>query len=285
MVKTIGNPLTWTCSGMAVAGDAAGHALEALGSEELSAPPRTRDIGLEDIATALRKGVEDFMRFRTDVMFMALIYPVVGVLLSTAALDHAFLPLLFPMAAGFLLLGPAAAVGLYELSRRGETEADVGWGAAFAALRARNLGPLTAMTAGLGAVFLVWLGTAMTLYNWTLGPGAPASLSGFVLEVLMTDAGWAMIVLGTGIGACFAALVLAGGLISMPMLVDRRVGVPVAVATSLQVARRNPGTVAAWGAVVAVVMGLAMIPAFLGLIVALPVLGHATWHLYRAAVR
>lgn len=283
MVKTIGNPLTWLFQGLSGTGQAVGEAAEALGGE-VTEPPEIRNLSQADIRDALRKGYADFQRFRSDVMFLVLIYPIIGICLAVMAFDRALMPMIFPLAAGFLLLGPVAAIGLYEMSRQAETRDDVGWSAALSVLRAHNVGPVLAMAFYLLGIFVVWMLCALQIYGWTLGPEPPASAAAFLADVFTTGAGWAMIIIGMGVGFVFACVVLVISLISLPMLIDRRVGLPVAVATSVKVARENPVAVASWGLVVAVLMLLGTLPFFLGLIVVLPILGHATWYLYRAAV-
>lgn len=283
MVKTIGNPLTWAADAVFGTGRTVGAVAEAMASEE-TVPPPTRKIGTADIREALRKGVEDFKAFRSDVMFLVAIYPIIGICLVVISSDLALLPLLFPLAAGFALLGPVAAIGLYEMSRRKENGEDVGWGAGLQALRAHIVGPVMALGVYLFAMFVLWIMAAIMIYSFTLGPEPPTSVGSFVFDVATTGAGWLMIIIGMGVGFVFAAIVLVISVISFPMLIDRRAGIPVAVATSVKVARENPVTIAQWGLIVAVLMALGSLPLFLGLIVVLPILGHATWYLYRAAV-
>jgi len=283
MVKTIGNPLSWAAQGLSGAGHMVGDATDALRGE-VTEPPEAKTLRIEDLRLALRKGYEDFKRFRSDVMFLVLIYPIIGVCLSVIAFNQALLPMLFPLGAGFLLLGPVAAVGLYEMSRRGERDDAVGWGAAFAVLKARNIGPIFVMSLYLLGLFLLWILAAMQIYQWTLGPQPPASAGQFILDVATNGAGWIMGIVGVSVGAVFAAVVLAVSLTTLPMLIDQRVGLAVAVVTSVKVARKNPVTVGTWGGIVAALMLLGTLPLFLGLIVVLPILGHATWYIYRAAV-
>lgn len=283
MVETIGNPLSWGAKAIFGASGAVSEAAANVGGSTRTRP-RAQAIALSDLREALRRGLDDFSALRTDVIFLAAVYPIVGVLLSAIAFHSAMLPLLFPMAAGFALLGPVAAIGLYEMSRQREAGHETGWGAALAALRARALGPVLVLGLILMAIFTVWMFTAQKIYAATLGPDLPASVGAFAAEVLTTGAGWTMIIVGVAVGFGFAAAVLMISLVSFPMLIDRRVGVPVAVITSIRVVRKNPATVAAWGIFVAASLVVASIPAFLGLILAMPILGHATWHLYRAAV-
>ena len=283
MVNTIGNPLSWGAKVLAGSGSTLSEAASSLGSDGQT-EPRVQTITVPVLRRAVKRGLEDFGALRTDVIFLAAIYPIMGIFLSVVTFQGAMMPLLFPMASGFALLGPVAAIGLYEMSRQREAGRDTGWAAALSALRARALGPVLVLGLLLAAIFTVWMFTAHEIYMATLGPDLPASVGTFLGAVLTTGPGWTMIVTGFAVGFVFATVVLVISLVSFPMLIDRRVGVPVAVITSIRVAQKNPGTVAVWGLFVAVALLVASIPAFLGLVIVLPVLGHATWHLYRAAV-
>jgi uncharacterized membrane protein len=251
---------------------------------EDTAPIELRDLKFSDIRVALRKGIEDFMTFRTDVIFVVVIYPIVGLLLAWFAFNRDFLPLLFPLVAGFALLGPIAAVGLYEMSRRRERGEEVGWGDAFGIVESPSFAPILVLGLYLLAIFMVWMTAAYALYGMTLGPEPPTSLSAFVSDVFTTSAGWTLIIVGVAVGFVFAAVVLSITVVSFPLLVDRHVGLPRAVIASVQISTRNPVQVLAWGAIVVALLGLGILTLFVGLIVVLPILGHATWHLYRQAV-
>ncbi len=284
MVKTIGNPLTWGVAAASGAGQGAASLAERLGGRRETRAPGIRDIGLEDLRACLASGAEDLARFRTDVMLICLLYPVIGGALVWIALDRALLPLLFPLISGFALIGPVAAVGPYELSRRREAGQEAGWGDAFAMIRSPAFAPLFVLGLYLLGLFIAWLFAANAIYAVTLGPAPPDSLSALIGAALGSPAGWAMILVGSGVGFLFALVVLAMTAVSFPMLVHRNVGLPMAVVTSVRVARRNPRTVAAWGLIVAVSLVAGAIPALLGLVLVMPLLGHATWHLYRRAV-
>jgi uncharacterized membrane protein len=125
---------------------------------------------------------------------------------------------------------------------------------------------------------------ATLIYQLTLGPEPPASIAAFARDVFTTGAGWTMIVVGVGVGFLFALLVLAISVVSFPLLLDQDVGLGAAVSTSIDSVAANPGPMAVWGLIVAGGLLIGSIPVFLGLIFVLPVLGHATWHLYRKVV-
>lgn len=284
MVKTIGNPLTWAAGGLAGTAEHLAHSVESLGGAE-AITPQVRRLTTQDIRDALRLGYADFAAARADVMFICLVYPAIGVLLAAVGFNASVLPVVFPVAAGFALMGPLAAVGLYEVSRQRERGRDVSWLTALSVIRAPNFGAIMVLGLYLAALFVAWIVSAHAIWLITLGPEQPASVSAFLAEVFTTAAGWAMIVVGMAVGFCFALLVLVTSVVSFPLLLDRNVGVPVAVMTSCRVARENPRVIATWGLVVAAFLVLGSIPAFIGLVIALPVLGHATWHLYRRAVK
>lgn len=283
MVKTIGNPLSWAAQNIADASNHVTHSVEHMNGVE--APPKLRRLNYSDLNVALRKGYEDFCAARTEVMMLVIFYPIVGLILIGMALNMALVPLLFPLVMGFAFLGPVAAVGLYEISRRREAGEEVNFAMALGALGAPSFGGIVVIALYLLGLFLTWMMAAWGIYLATLGPAIPESLMSFMQDTLTTPAGWSMIAIGGTIGFVFAVVTLATTVISVPMLLDRQVGVAVAVGCSIQLVRDNPGVMLRWGAIVLGCLVLGAIPLLLGLIVALPILGHATWHLYRRAVR
>lgn len=283
MPKTIGNPLSWT---MGALGSAARYSavVTAPANADPDARPETRILMLEDLRLVLRKGWDDLQAMRSDVMFACMLYPLMGAVLLALAAQGNLTHLLFPVLSGFALVGPVAALGLYELSRRREAGLPVTWGAMFDVLRSPRFPRIVMLSLVNALIFMAWLLLADAIHSATLGADPPGSLSALLREVLTTPAGWAMAVIGTGVGFVLAAMVLAVSVVSFPLLLDRDVSLPVAMMTSVQVARENPVVIATWGLIVAVGLAVGILPVLLGLMVVLPLLGHATWHLYRAAV-
>jgi uncharacterized membrane protein len=255
-----------------------------LGATDSPAHPAVRTIGLADLKDALAKGIDDFLAMPSHALFLCVIYPVCGLVLARLAFGYDVLPMLFPMIAGFALVGPFAAVGLYELSRRREQGLDVSWRRAIEVYRSSSFGAIVALGLMLMAIFLVWLAVAQAIYVANFGYAPAASMPDFLHQILTTPAGWSLIIVGNGVGFLFAVLVLAISVVSFPLLLDRDVGVAVAVLTSIRAVLANPAMMALWGLIVAALLAIGSLPLFFGLTVVLPVLGHATWHLYRKVV-
>ena len=243
-----------------------------------------RRIGLDDLRFALRNGLDDFIAMPTHALFLIAIYPVAGVLIAAATFENDLIPLMFPLASGFALLGPFAAIGLYEMSRRREQGRDIGLINAYAPLTGQSAKAIGVVALTLSLLFVAWLIAAMALY-WTLyGEARQDSIFGFLQEVLTTPRGWMLIVVGNLVGAAFSLIALAISAVSFPLIIDRGTEAGTAIATSVALVQQNPGTMVVWGLIVAGLLTLGMLPLFVGLALVLPILGHATWHLYRRAV-
>lgn len=254
------------------------------GADAGIAHPEIRHIGLADLTDALRGGWSDFLERPTHLAFLILLYPLVGVVLAAWTAGGGALHMLFPLAAGFALLGPVAAIGLYEISRQRELGVNPTWRDALNARHSPALPSILAVAAWLMALFLAWLLVAKALYVSLYGNAAPASISAFVNDVLYTGRGHMLMLYGNLVGACFALVALATTVIAFPLMLDRDVGAASGVITSLRAFAANPATMIVWGLIVAAILAIASIPIFVGLAVALPVLGHATWRLYRKVV-
>ena len=248
------------------------------------AEPEVRRIGIPALRAALRGGIDDFLAIPTQLFFLGLIYPLVGFVAARAAWGGDILPLLWPMVAGLSLLGPVAALGLTELSRRREQGEDVTWSDGFRVFGAPAIGSIIGLALILAILFLAWLLAAQLVYAATLGPDQPASPGALLRDVLDTSEGWRLLLFGNLVGFGFAVAALMLSAVSFPLMLDRGVGLGTAIRTSVRACLANPGPMALWGLMVAALLLLGCIPFFVGLAVVMPVLGHATWHLYRQVV-
>jgi uncharacterized membrane protein len=249
-----------------------------------SGEPAVHSIGLADLKEAVAKGYDDFIAMPTFAVFLGIIYAVLGLILFRLAFGYDVLPLIYPILIGFLLLGPFAAIALYGLSRRREQGLDFSVERLWDVFRSPSIGAITRLGLVLLAIFVAWLVAARTMYAQIMGGAEPASLGEFARQILTTPAGHQMIVVGNTVGFVFALLVLVISVVSFPMLVDRDVSAGTAVRTSVRAVAANPLTMALWGLFVAVALVIGSLPLFFGLAVVFPVLGHATWHLYRRTV-
>jgi uncharacterized membrane protein len=246
--------------------------------------PEIRRIDGTDVSWALAEGWRDFKAKRGDVIVLALLYPLAGLLAAAAAFDDRVLPLVFPLVAGLSIVGPAVATGFYELARRREAGLDSSWLHFIDPLKGRSRMALAALTAGLVVLFLLWLLAAEAIFQSTLASLNPIGLGDFLQKLVNTPEGIKMIVEGNLAGGVFAVLTLILTFVSFPMIVDKPVDAGTAIQTSLRAFARNPATVAGWGVRVAALLLLGCLPAFMGLPIVLPVLGYATWHLYTRLV-
>jgi uncharacterized membrane protein len=285
----IGNPFGWGSDQLGHAASAVNSAIHAIHrpEEALRSPlPVVRRIELGDLRAALIEGFQDFTLYKTHVLFLCVVYPVMGLILARLVVGQGLFQLLFPLASGFALIGPFVALGLYEMSRQREQGEAVNWATAFQVLRSPSSGAIGGLGLLLTAIFLAWLFTAQEIYDATLGPYLPASVATFAHDIMATPAGWILMGGGIGIGFLFAVLVFAISVVSFPLLLDRDdIGLDVAIGTSIRAVAKNPWPMAVWGIIVAGSLVVGSMLVFVGLAVVIPVLGHATWHLYRRLVR
>ncbi len=248
------------------------------------AAPVIRRIGIADLRDALRRGIDDFLATPTQLIFLALIYPVVGLAAARIAWGGDMFHLIYPLIVGFALLGPLGAVGLYEISRRREQGFETSWLDALGVLRSRAIASILGLGVVLLAIFLLWLLVAQTIYEAAFPAMRHASLGALMRDAIDTPAGQWMILVGNAVGLVFAAVVLAISVVAFPMMLDRGVGLADAIRTSVQAVMANPLAMLLWGLIVLGGFVLGCLPLFVGLAVVMPILGHATWHLYRRLV-
>lgn len=246
--------------------------------------PGIRRIRTGDLDWALSEGWKDFQAKRGDLIFLALIYPLVGFAAAVAVVNSQLLPLMFPLVAGLTIFGPAVASGFYELARRREAGLESSWVHFFDPLRGRNRMGLAILTAGLAILFAGWLVCAWLIYAATVGLYHPTGMPMFFRLIFTKPEGWLMILAGNLVGFAFAVVTLVLGVVSFPMIVDKPVDAGTAVMTSIRAVGENPLMISVWGLRVAGLLFLGALPGFVGLAVVLPVLGYATWHLYTRLV-
>jgi len=254
------------------------------GASGASANLVVRKIGFADLKDAIANGIGDFMAMPTHVILLSVIYPIVGLILARLSFGYDMMPILFPLAAGFALIGPFAAIGLYELSRRREEGLDTSWKHAFEVARSSSADAILVLALMLVALFVAWLAVAQSLYQALFGYATPDSIGQFLNQIFTTPEGWTLIVVGNAIGFLFAVAAFAISVVSFPLLIDHDVGAVVAIHTSVKAVLMNPIVMAAWALFIVAALVIGALPFFVGLAVVMPILGHASWHLYRKVV-
>ncbi|WP_425305385.1 DUF2189 domain-containing protein [Chthonobacter albigriseus] len=246
--------------------------------------PTVRMLGTEDIRAALLAGAEDFRRAPQYGLFFGGLYAAGGILLVLAVTSLHMPWLAYPLAAGFALLGPFVAVGLYEVSRRLETGLPLGWGPVLGAAYAQSGKQLAGMAFITLFIFLIWMYQVRLLMALFLGGQSFTTLPGFITVVFTTFDGWMFLAVGHVIGAALSIFVFSLTVVWFPLLLDRDTDVVTAMITSVKTVVTSPVPMIGWAVIVVAALILSAVPIFLGLAITLPILGHTTWHLYRRAV-
>lgn len=241
-------------------------------------------VTMGDLRAALAAGLADFRRAPAMGLFFGAIYAFGGLfaVYALARLNAAYW--VIPAAIGFPLLGPFVAVGLYEISRRLEAGTQLGWKGVLLVMTESRKREVSWMAFVVLFVFWLWMYQVRIWLAIFLGFQSFASVGDFATAVVTTTNGLGFLAVGSAVGAAFACVLFSLTVVSIPLLLDRDPDIVTAMIASVQTVLKSPLVMLAWGACVGVLLVAAMLPAFLGLVVVLPVLGHATWHLYRRAV-
>ncbi|MFN3614352.1 MAG: DUF2189 domain-containing protein [Rubrimonas sp.] len=245
--------------------------------------PRIRRITVDDITAALREGADDFRAMPAFGMAIGLLFALGGMAMMIAAYSLDMIVLAFPMLAGFALIGPFAAMGLYEASRRRDAGQSVSLGDIFNVRRATS----TVNVFFLGFILLfalfVWLRVALLIFALFYGLNS-LPLDALLADIFTTARGFTFLLVGNAVGAAFAMVVFSITVVSFPYMLEKDVDPVTAVALSVSCVARNLVPLMGWAVFVGVALAVSWAPFFLGLIVVLPVLGHATWRLYRRMI-
>ena len=245
--------------------------------DELPAPVK---IGMRDISDALSAGWRDFRRAPAFGLLFSAFYVLGGMAIAAVALASGREWWLIPFVLGFPLIAPFAAVGLYEVSRRIEAEEPLDWPAVIGVVFAQKDRQVPSMAMVILLLFMFWVFVAHTIFALFMGVSALTNVTSSA-EILLTGRGLLMLLIGTLIGGGFAAVLFAFTVVGLPVLLEREVDFITAIIASIRAVAANPVVMVAWAAIIAALLAVGMVPFFLGLFIALPVLGHASWHVYR----
>jgi uncharacterized membrane protein len=242
------------------------------------------DIKISDVLEVLAKGLRDFRQAPSYGLAFGGIYGAGGWLLLSLLLllDLPFLA--YPLAAGFAIIAPFIACAFYCVSDCLERGISLSWGRIFRSLRQAGSQDIAWMALVTGFTLFVWMDIAAFLFFGFFGLSS-MSFGDFVNEILTTPKGILFLLIGNTAGAIIALAVFSFSVTSFPMLYHRNVDFITAMITSVRVVRKNPKSMIFWAAMIATMVGLSLLSGFFGFFVVLPVLGHASWHLYRRAVR
>jgi len=246
--------------------------------------PIVRPITVNDVNEAWAQGLRDFQTAPAFGLAFGAFYAAAGIVIAASATALGLSYLTYPLAAGFALIGPFAAVGLYEVSRRLEARQTLSWRGVFGVIFEQRHRQLAWMALVILFIFMIWIYSAQLLGALMIGSRSFATFEDFLVALTTTPEGVLFLLLGNAVGALLSLVVFSLTLVSFPLLLDRDIDFVTAMITSVRAIVLSPAPTVGWGFTVAVLLLLGCLPAFLGLIVVLPILGHATWHLYRKLV-
>lgn len=267
-----------------MASETAGPTPPERASAEEGGFPTVNKITADDISAALKAGFSDFLAHPVMSGFFGLFYALFGILFVWTLFGLGKVWMAIPAAIAFPLVAPFACAGLYEMSRRMQRSEPFGWSeilTVMARQRQREMGWMAFVTL---FVLWVWFYQFRTLLVIILQDSFFSDLQGFLTTVFFTREGWIFLAVGSFVGAVLSAVLFSVTVVAMPMLLDRDIDFITATLTSLRVVQENPRVMLGWAAIITVTMMLSLVPAFLGLVFTLPILGHTTWHLYQRAV-
>lgn len=242
--------------------------------------PPPAAIGPDAIGRALAAGWRDFRRAPGFGLMFSAFYVAGGLVLAAVAAAAGQEWWLMPFIVGFPLIAPFAAVGLYEVSRRLEAGEPLDRRSVLGVVFRQKDRQMPSMAMMILLLFMFWLFIAHTTFALFLGPSVMTNIS-TSLAVLNSPAGWGMLAFGTLVGAGFAWVLFGCTVVGLPLLLDREVDFITAIIASFGAVGENPLVMLGWGLTIAALLALGMAPLFLGLFVVLPILGHASWHMYR----
>lgn len=245
---------------------------------------RVRKIHMRDLWQSLKEGYDDFNAKPSFGLFLIIIYPLFALLLTLVSVGENLLPLVFPLIAGFTLLGPMGSVALFEMSRRRERGLDLRWRSAFDFVHTYSFAPILALSVLIMLLYVAWLFMARFIYFGLFDADVAMSISEFATRLVTTRQGAGLIMYGMGVGLMFAFTTLAISVVAFPLLLDRPVSTGTAIAVSVRAVTSNLFVMAVWGLIVVALLIVGSILFLVGLAVLLPILGHATWHVYRKVV-
>lgn len=243
--------------------------------------PEVRRLTFADLGHCLRRGAADFRAAPGFGVFFSAVYVLGGFLMVWLGAGHVTWTLATSL--GFPLAAPFAAVGLYEVSRRLEVGERLDWRGVLGVVWAERGRQIPWMGAIIVIYFLFWTFLAHMIFALFMGLSVMTNISES-WEAFLTPAGLVMIGMEIGVGGVLAFLLFALTVVNLPLLLDREVDFVTAMIVSVQTVRQNIRVMVVWAALIAVATLLALLPWFLGLVIVLPVFGHATWHLYRRAL-